>query len=235
MSDYAKYSGDYDGVVSQPDGTFVAKCTNDRWWYAPACRANASTCIPVFTAGTGWKAQPMMQWSTAYGMPTALGVSGGWSLFLKHVRTFQCLHYWWVPDSTFIQMLPEQLVFARHSANEWLAGDKKTGGAGSYVSKMVSNNLQSKAGRVREFLRSKFDCFHFYTLTCFGILIADWFPLIADLHGVLTTNVRNRHSWFFFPPHEGSSPTSISSCPKCNIFFWSLSRPAQPTMFPASG
>ncbi|CAK9086783.1 Calcium-dependent protein kinase 16 [Durusdinium trenchii] len=94
----------------------------------------------------------MMQWSTAYGMPTALGVSGGWSLFLKHVRTVQCLHYWWVPDSTFIQMLPEQLLFARHSANEWLAGDKKTGGQGSYVSKMVSNNLQSKAGRVREFV-----------------------------------------------------------------------------------
>ena len=67
---------------------------------------------------------------------------------LKHVRTFQCLHYWWVPDSTFIQMLPEQLVFARHSANEWLAGDKKTGGQGSYVSKMVSQNLQSKASRV---------------------------------------------------------------------------------------
>ena len=90
---------------------------------------NASACIPVFTAGTGWKAQPMMQWSTAYGIPAALAVSGSWSLFLKHVRTFQCLHYWWVPDSTFIQMLPEQLVFARHSANEWLAGDKKTGGA----------------------------------------------------------------------------------------------------------
>ncbi|CAK9062708.1 unnamed protein product [Durusdinium trenchii] len=69
MSDYAKYSGDYDGVVNQSDGTFVAKCTNDRWWYAPACRRNASTCIPVFTAGTGWKAQPMMQWSTAYGIP----------------------------------------------------------------------------------------------------------------------------------------------------------------------
>ena len=148
MSDYAKYSGDYDGVVNQSDGTFVAKCTNDRWWYAPACRRNASTCIPVFTAGTGWKAQPMMQWSTAYGIPAALAVSGSWSLFLKHVRTFQCLHYWWVPDSTFIQMLPEQLVFARHSANEWLAGDKKTGGQGSYVSKMVSQNLQSKASRV---------------------------------------------------------------------------------------
>eukprot|EP00913_Durusdinium_trenchii_P007963 g7469.t1 len=49
-------------------------------------------------------------------------------------------------------MLPEQLIFARHSANEWLMGDKKTGGARSYVSKMVSSNLQSKAGKVREFV-----------------------------------------------------------------------------------
>ncbi|CAK9062498.1 unnamed protein product [Durusdinium trenchii] len=153
MSDYAKYSGDYDGVVNQSDGTFVAKCTNDRWWYAPACRHNASTCIPVFTAGTGWKAQPMMQWSTAYGIPAALAVSGAWSLFLQHVRTFRALHYWWVPDSTFIEMLPEQLLFARHSANEWLAGDKKTGGQGSYVSKMVSQNLQSKAPKVKNFVR----------------------------------------------------------------------------------
>lgn len=74
-------------------------------------------------------------------------------MFVKHVQSHRALHYWWVPDATFIDMLPEQLQFARHSANEWLAGDKKTGGQGSYVSKMVSNNLQSKAGRVREFLR----------------------------------------------------------------------------------
>ncbi|CAK9094833.1 unnamed protein product [Durusdinium trenchii] len=153
MGDYARYSGDYDGVVNQTDGSFAAKCdANNRWWFAPACRHNSSACIPVFTAGTGWKVQAMMQWSTAYGIPAAIAVSGGWSLFVKHVQTFRALHYWWVPDSTFIDMLPEQLIFARHSANEWLAGDKKTGGLGSYVSKMVSNNLRSKAGRVREFV-----------------------------------------------------------------------------------
>ena len=152
MGDYARFSGDYDGVENVTEG-WVAKCAdNRRWWYAPACRNNASTCIPVFTAGNGWKLQAMMQWSTAYGIPAAIAISGGWSNFVKHVQTFRALHYWWVPDSTFIDMLPEQLVFARHSANEWLMGDKKTGGQGSYVSKMVSSDLQSKAGRVREFL-----------------------------------------------------------------------------------
>ncbi|CAK8991648.1 unnamed protein product, partial [Durusdinium trenchii] len=152
MGNYARFSGDYDGVLSQADGSFIAKCSNNRWWYAPACRQNASTCIPVFTGGDGWKLQAMMQWSTAYGIPAAIAISGGWSMFVKHVQSHRALHYWWVPDATFIDMLPEQLQVARQSANEWLAGDKKTGGQGSYVSKMVSNNLQSKAGRVREFV-----------------------------------------------------------------------------------
>eukprot|EP00913_Durusdinium_trenchii_P011497 g10795.t1 len=96
----------------------------------------------------------MMQWSTAYGIPAAIAISAGWSLFVKHVQLHRALHYWWVPDATFIDMLPEQLIFARHSPNEWLEGDKKTGGQGSYVSKMVSKNLQWKAGRVREFVSS---------------------------------------------------------------------------------
>ncbi|CAK8993410.1 unnamed protein product [Durusdinium trenchii] len=152
MGDYAKYSGDYDGVVSQPDGTYIAKCTNDRWWYAPACRQNSSQCIPLFTSGNGWKLQALMQWSTAYGMPTAVGLSKGYATWIKHVQNHRALHYWWVPDSTFIDMLPEPLTFARHSATEWWEGDKKTGAKGSYVSKLVSHNLQAKAGRVREFV-----------------------------------------------------------------------------------
>ena len=93
-----------------------------------------------------------MQWSTAYGMPTAIALSKGYSTWMKHVKNHRALHYWWVPDSTFIDMLPEPLTFARHSATEWLEGDKKSGAKGSYVSKLVSHNLQAKAGRVREFL-----------------------------------------------------------------------------------
>ena len=154
IGDYARFSGDYDGVVQQPDGSYFAKCdsNNNKWWYAPACRQNVSECIPLFTSGNGWKLQALMQWSTAYGIPSAIGLSLGWSTYVKHVSSFRALFYWWIPDSTFVDMLPSQLVLARHSANEWLMGDKKSGGAGSYVAKMVSRNLQSKAGRVRELL-----------------------------------------------------------------------------------
>ena len=94
----------------------------------------------------------MMQWSTAYGIPAAIGISDGWSNFVSHVKSYRSLHYWWVPDSTFIEMQPAEVVFPRHSALEWAAGDKKTGGAGSYVSKMVSQNLQSKASKVQRFV-----------------------------------------------------------------------------------
>ena len=153
MNWYALYSGDYDGVVnnSQGDG-YIANCPDGRLWFSPACRQDTSLCIPTFTAGDGWKLQAMMQWSTAYGIPAAIGISDGWSNFVSHVKSYRSLHYWWVPDSTFIEMQPAEVVFPRHSALEWAAGDKKTGGAGSYVSKMVSQNLQSKASKVQRFV-----------------------------------------------------------------------------------
>ena len=155
MYDYARFSGDWAGVEQQGAANstvYYAKCPDGKWWHAPKCRGNAPNCIPVFTAGNGWKLQAMMQWTAAYDFPAAIAIPGGWSTFVKHVQTYKCLHYWWIPDSTFIDMQPEQLVFPRHSANEWLAGDKKTGGQGSYVSKMVSRDLEGKARRVQDFV-----------------------------------------------------------------------------------
>ncbi|CAJ1371271.1 unnamed protein product [Effrenium voratum] len=152
MGNYAKYSGDTAGVQELPDNTTIAICPDGYWWLAPACRHNISECIPVFTAGNGWKLQAMMQWTTAYGIPAAIAISGNWSNFVNHVRSVRSLFYWWVPDSTFIEMQPSEIVFPRHSANAWARGDKTTGAAGVYVSKMASTNLKSKAGRVQEFV-----------------------------------------------------------------------------------
>ena len=155
MYDYARFSGDWAGVEQQGGAgstVYYAKCPDGKWWHAPKCRGNAPNCIPVFTAGNGWKLQAMMQWTAAYDFPAAIALPASWGLFVKHVQTYKCLHYWWIPDSTFIEMQPEQLVFPRHSANEWLAGDKKTGGQGSYVSKMVSRDLEGKARRVQDFV-----------------------------------------------------------------------------------
>lgn len=152
MNAYARFSGDYDGMVQQSDGSYIAKCPDGRWWPAPACRSDMTQCIPTFTASPGWKLQAMMQWTAAYGFPAAIAISNKWANFEKHVRSFRALHYWWVPDSTFVEMLPWPVMFPRHIASEWAEGNKKTGGAGSYVSKMVSYNLQSKARLVQEFV-----------------------------------------------------------------------------------
>ena len=150
MNTYAQHSGDSDGVVSSSDYSVIAKCFDDRWWYAPACRQTPSTCIPVFTAGNGWGLEELMQKSTAYGIPAAIAVSSSWSNWLKHVQNFRCLHYWWIPDSTFIDMQPEKLIFPSYSRIGWVKGDQKTASESVKVSKMVSRNLQSKASSVRE-------------------------------------------------------------------------------------
>eukprot|EP00435_Cladocopium_sp_Y103_P004230 s4291_g1.t1 len=135
MNAYVQYSGDSAGMVQQPDGSYYAKCVGpgERWWAAPACRSDLTK-------------------TSAYGFPAAIAISNVWANFEKHVRTFRALHYWWVPDATFIEMQPQPIIFPRHSASEWAAGDKKTGGVGSYISKMVSSNLRSRAALVQDFI-----------------------------------------------------------------------------------
>ena len=44
MTLYPELTGDNEGVESTDDG-IVAKCFDQRFWYAPTCRSNASTCI----------------------------------------------------------------------------------------------------------------------------------------------------------------------------------------------
>ncbi|CAK9008661.1 unnamed protein product [Durusdinium trenchii] len=152
IGNYLLYTGDYDGVEVQPDGSYFAKCFDGYWWAAPACRQNTTECLPVISAGNGWRLQAIMHWVSVYGFPAAVGISDQWSDFVKHVENTRALHYWWVPDSTFIEMQPHQLTFPRHSRSEWLRGDKKSGAAGTYIANMVSSNLVSKASKVSEFV-----------------------------------------------------------------------------------
>ncbi|CAJ1399347.1 unnamed protein product [Effrenium voratum] len=153
ISLYLQYSGDYAGAV-QVDETYVAKCEDGHWWRAPACRHDWSACIPLVTGGAGWRLQALMSWAAAYGIPAAVGVSNSWGNYVKHVTQVRSLFYWWLPDSTFIDMNPSEVVFPRHSARAWEQGDKRTGAKGSYVSKIVSNNLQAKSRLVHGFVKN---------------------------------------------------------------------------------
>ena len=59
MAAYARWTGDAAGVQVLVNGKYAAKCHADKCWISPQCRTDTSTCIPVVTAGVGWKLQAM--------------------------------------------------------------------------------------------------------------------------------------------------------------------------------
>eukprot|EP00439_Symbiodinium_sp_Y106_P085235 s126_g27.t3 len=151
MAKYAGYTGDVAGVEERANG-YVAKCHADKWWISPHCRSDISTCIPVITAGTGWKVQAMMHWSTTYGIPTAIAVANSLGRYVSIVSATRSLYYWWVPDATFITLQPQSITFPPYSAQEWAQGNMKTAASGTYISKAVSSNFANQAPRVRDFI-----------------------------------------------------------------------------------
>ena len=93
-------AGDMDGLRQQPNGDLVAYCPDGYWWLSPACRHNASRCVPYVTAALGWWGlDDMMQKVTAYDMPVAVGVSRRWEEFALQVLVAQ-----WYPLPFFVVM-----------------------------------------------------------------------------------------------------------------------------------
>lgn len=63
------------------NGDVIGRCFDGHFWYAPACRANSSGCIPVITGGTGWSLNEMMQ------------KAGGWTFMLRLRGVVQAFHW----------------------------------------------------------------------------------------------------------------------------------------------
>ncbi|CAK9044051.1 Endonuclease V, partial [Durusdinium trenchii] len=61
--------------------------------------------------GTGWRVQALMQWSTAYGIPSAIGVGLENSDWVSIVQDLSVMFYWWLPDATFAHLQPSKVIF----------------------------------------------------------------------------------------------------------------------------
>jgi len=152
MKNYLDWTNDLEGVVQLADGSYAANCLDDRFWIAPACRADTTSCILTVTAGSGWGMQAFMQWATAYGIPAALAVNEDWSSMVSTVKNGKHLFYWYEPDASFAQDSPSVIIFPRHSAQAWARGERKTATKAQYVNKACSRNLQFKAPKVKDFI-----------------------------------------------------------------------------------
>jgi len=77
----------------------VEEPCRDGWWFAPACRANRSTCIPVVLAEYTWNMEPWVKTADQHGYPFAIT----WISYASYSRVPQfksknILFYCWDGD-----------------------------------------------------------------------------------------------------------------------------------------
>ena len=143
-------TGDANGV-QEVNGELVAVCPDDYFWLPPVCRDDASRCVPYFTAFPGWGVDEVMQKFTSYNMPVAVGVAREWSQLSRQVKS---LYYWWVPDTTFVDMDPVALVFPPYDFKAFTSGDKRSSASSTAITKMVSQDLATLAPTAENFVRN---------------------------------------------------------------------------------
>ena len=171
MGNYAQFSGDYDGVELQPDGSYKATCHDGHWWIAPSCRGNISMCIPVLTFDDGLM-QAMMQWAAAYGMPFGIANFASRESYENHdPERFRSLFYGSTASDEFSRFSPQPVQLPRHNAYEWSQGNQRTAPEEHAAGHFASHSLKSRAVAVHDFL------------TTLRLEVREIESLLVELHG----------------------------------------------------
>ncbi|CAK8999224.1 unnamed protein product [Durusdinium trenchii] len=154
MRRHIVFTGDVDGLVyDSTSDSYSARCDDGHWWLSPSCRSNSTLCVPFITGGVGWGIEELMQKSTKWNMPMALGVAASWSAYTE----FPFLHpkshfYWWIPDPTFLELEPLQVIYPPTDRRAYSSGDMSTAASGISVDKHVSRDLSVLAPNVENFV-----------------------------------------------------------------------------------
>lgn len=155
---YFGITGDAAGVV-EVNGKRVLNCWEDKWFIAPACRANRSTCVPVLMPWTAWGLPEMMQQAFWHNMPLAFATASD-SDYISLNRELQSLLYTYIPDSTFFLDQPSQVIFPDHSPSEYVNNVYKTMKTNTVLSKWAASGFDVAAEKpfaVAKNLQMNFD------------------------------------------------------------------------------
>ena len=143
VSNYIRWIDDADGVVTSPSGT-IAKCWQNSWWIAPACRSALEQCIPMITGGDGWCVNQMMIKAASYGMPLAIAVTANYAKYKSIPLEHKVVQYWWTPDDAFISNSPIEILFPSHNTLEWSQGFMRSSDKDGRLSKWAYRNLNTQ-------------------------------------------------------------------------------------------
>lgn len=133
---YWSITGDTAGIL-EVNGKKVLNCWQDKWWIAPACRTNLSTCVPVLMPWTAWGLPEMMQQAFWHNMPLAFATASD-ADYITLNRELQSLLYTYIPGSTFFLDQPSQVIFPDHSPSEYANSIYKTMKTNTVLSKWAA-------------------------------------------------------------------------------------------------
>lgn len=152
MQRHVKWTGDADGVLIN-NGVYAGRCDDGYWWTAPSCRSNTTECVPWVTGGFGWGIEEYMQKSTIFQIPMAIGVALSWATYTEFPFWHPKSHfYWWIPDPTFLELQPLQMIFPPHDRIAYSKGDMSSATSSVSIDKLVSKDLSLLAPNVESFL-----------------------------------------------------------------------------------
>lgn len=178
MKQFFEISGDAGGVVvNSTDGTYSGKCPDGYFWMPQSCRNDPSKCVAYITGGQGWGLEEMMQKSTFWNMPIATAVAADWAQYTKLPLRHNCTFFWWIPDPTFLELAPMDMIFPPYDERAQRAGDRRSGVTGSPIDKIVSQDLAILGPSVEDLVKR-------YTLT------------LDQLNAILLEQKQTSDSWF---------------------------------------
>ena len=93
----------------------------------------------------------MLQKTTVYFMPIAMGVASSWAMYTTLPQSGNVIFYWWTPDPTFISLDPMILKYPAYKAEEWAVGNMLTEGNGATINTIASRDLNTLAPIVERF------------------------------------------------------------------------------------
>ena len=126
----------------------------DKWWLAPACRSNASSCIALVTGPQAWGFNTMLQQAAFHNMPIAFASAKSAELYEQINRDLKSLTFWWTPDTTFSDPQPSLVIMPPHDAAEWRQGIYKTGLRAQPLQKWASFAFSRVASRANSLVQN---------------------------------------------------------------------------------
>ena len=93
----------------------------------------------------------MMQKSTVYFMPVAMGVASSWATYTTLPQAGNMIFFWWTPDPTFLELSPMALKYPAPKPEDWSKGILLTEAAAAPINTISSRDLDALAPIVERF------------------------------------------------------------------------------------